>query len=350
MIDDLISDLLSNKCEQQKFILGTNMYACHLAKNINFDAFVDDTLAQLSFIDRPVITSDKIPKGSLVVNTVNNSRAAETVERLRNLGAIVIDNAVLADIRPDIAMQILEITQSREIVSSNKGFYHKVEHLFHEEKSKQIFNAIYSYRVIGSISALNDFRYSMTENQYFEDFLNLKDGEVFVDGGGYDGHTTITFTKHCKSYGKVFFFEPTFKMMALSRKRLLNLKAINFIQKGLYKCHDVMYIDSDLGPAARMTGDKTSLKQERIEVESLDDIISEPVTFIKLDIEGFELDALLGMRRQIMLNKPKLAISVYHDFAHFLAIPELILSFRSDYKIYLRHYTSGWAETIMFFV
>lgn len=349
MLEDLISELLAKDSKRKKYILGTNVYARHLAKNIHFDAFVDDIISEDLYIGFPVINSNKIPEASLIVSTVNNSRAAETIQGLRDLGYDVIDNAVLADLRPDLALQVIEITQSREVVKLKGGYYNRVNNLFHEDRSKQIFNSVFNYRVLGDISALNEFSYSMTENQYFEDFLSLNDGEVFVDGGGYDGQTTITFTKSC-NYGKVFYFEPTFKMYSLSQERLKNYRDINFIQKGLYNKTAQMYIDADLGPAARMSDNKSSITQEKIEVVSLDDFITEPVTFIKLDIEGFELDALLGMRRQIIANRPKLAISVYHDFEHFLAVPELIKSFRSDYKIYLRHYTSGWAETIMFFV
>lgn len=349
MIENLISELLAKDCKRKKYILGTNVYARHLATNIHFDAFVDDIISEPIYNGFPVINSSVIPEGSLIVSTVNNSRAAETIQGLRDLGYDIIDNALLADIRPDLALQVIEITQSREVVKSNDGYYNRVKNLFHEEKSKQIFDSVFNYRVLGDISALDEFSYSMTENQYFEDFLCLNDGEVFVDGGGYDGQTTITFTESC-NYSKVFYFEPTFKMYALSQERLKNLRDVNFIQKGLYKKKAIMYIDSDLGPAARMSDDKTSINQQKIEVVSLDDFITEPVSFIKLDIEGYELDALLGMKRHIMINKPKLAISVYHDFEHFLAVPQLINSFRNDYKIYLRHYTSGWAETIMFFV
>lgn len=51
-----------------------------------------------------------------------------------------------------------------------------------------------------------------------------------------------------------------------------------------------------------------------------------------------------------MNNHPKIAISVYHKSSDFRKIPEQILSIRSDYKIYLRHYTESIYETVMFFI
>jgi len=47
---------------------------------------------------------------------------------------------------------------------------------------------------------------------------------------------------------------------------------------------------------------------------------------------------------------PKMAISAYHQKDDFWKIPEKILNIRSDYDIYLRHYTEGIVETVMFFI
>ena len=69
-----------------------------------------------------------------------------------------------------------------------------------------------------------------------------------------------------------------------------------------------------------------------------------------MDIEGAEENAIRGGEKLIKKYKPKLAICVYHQQRDFLKIPELILSYNSDYKIYLRHYTQGVFETVMYFV
>ena len=67
-----------------------------------------------------------------------------------------------------------------------------------------------------------------------------------------------------------------------------------------------------------------------------------------MDIEGAEKQALFGSKQVIKQNHPKLAISVYHRFDDIFEIPELILSFNPDYKLYLRHYCINPAETILY--
>ena len=69
-----------------------------------------------------------------------------------------------------------------------------------------------------------------------------------------------------------------------------------------------------------------------------------------MDLEGWELKALHGTKKHILENHPKLAISIYHNSADFRKVPEFILSLRDDYDLYLRHYSEGWSETVMYFI
>jgi hypothetical protein len=84
-------------------------------------------------------------------------------------------------------------------------------------------------------------------------------------------------------------------------------------------------------------------------VQKLDTIISDLcTTLIKMDIEGAEPNALEGAINTIKSRKPRLAISVYHDFRHLWQIPLLITSMVPEYKIYLRHHTSLEYETVCY--
>ncbi len=75
---------------------------------------------------------------------------------------------------------------------------------------------------------------------------------------------------------------------------------------------------------------------------------NEKVTFIKMDIEGAEYDALCGARKIIASQKPKLAICVYHKAEDIIEIPRLILDINPDYKFALRHYSLFDTETVLY--
>jgi hypothetical protein len=75
---------------------------------------------------------------------------------------------------------------------------------------------------------------------------------------------------------------------------------------------------------------------------SLDDFLSEKeqreITYIKLDIEGAELEALKGMKKIIATCKPKLAICIYHKPTDLWTIPLFIRSLNPSYKLYIRQH------------
>ena len=62
------------------------------------------------------------------------------------------------------------------------------------------------------------------------------------------------------------------------------------------------------------------------------------VDYIKLDIEGSELDMLHGAAKTITRCKPKMAISAYHVPDDLWTLAEYIKSLRSDYEFAFRHY------------
>jgi len=81
----------------------------------------------------------------------------------------------------------------------------------------------------------------------------------------------------------------------------------------------------------------------------LDDAVKNiPVTFLKMDIEGAEPDALKGAKTLITTQKPDLAISVYHAVNHFWDIPNLLFDFNPDYKFYLRAHTPATLESVLY--
>ena len=69
----------------------------------------------------------------------------------------------------------------------------------------------------------------------------------------------------------------------------------------------------------------------------LDDDITEPVTFIKMDIEGSEIEAMKGAQRHIREDKPKLAVCSYHNNHHIYEIPKLMKEYNPQYKLYMRY-------------
>ena len=87
-----------------------------------------------------------------------------------------------------------------------------------------------------------------------------------------------------------------------------------------------------------------------IQTVALDDALAgaPPPTFIKLDVEGAETEALVGARRLIARSRPVLAVSVYHRPGHLWEIAELVAGWRLGYDFHLRTYGHQGFETVLY--
>ena len=77
---------------------------------------------------------------------------------------------------------------------------------------------------------------------------------------------------------------------------------------------------------------------------------AQAATFIKMDIEGAEMNALRGARTIIQKNKPKLAICIYHSDEDMLRLAEWIHETVPEYKLYVRQHSNCICETVLYAV
>lgn len=195
--------------------------------------------------------------------------------------------------------------------------------------------------------------YDATEGRQYFDLSHLTYGEdeIFVDGGSCDGMSSVRFAQQCNGhYKKIYCFEPDQKNIEKLQRnfQLRNIKNYEIIDKGLWNEPQELLFAAR-GAANSYIAQADEENAVKIEVTSLDEALcGQRVSFIKMDIEGAEYKALLGAKRTIAENKPKLAICVYHKPEDIWELPGLVLDIRPDYKLYFRHYSSGSTETVMY--
>ena len=82
---------------------------------------------------------------------------------------------------------------------------------------------------------------------------------------------------------------------------------------------------------------------------SIDDVLpSFRPSFIKMDIEGAEIEGLIGARRTIAEFKPDLGICVYHASDHLWKIPLLIKSWDLPYTFHLRSHGNNGFDLVLY--
>ena len=99
-------------------------------------------------------------------------------------------------------------------------------------------------------------------------------------------------------------------------------------------------------------GSRVSLDGEsEIPVVPLDEIVKgEKISFIKLDIEGCELDCLMGAEVVIQTCRPVIAVCVYHKPEDIIDIMQYLRSVLTEYRFYLRHYSISAMDTVLYAV
>lgn len=198
----------------------------------------------------------------------------------------------------------------------------------------------------------NSLKSISTNDQYFcEDIIRIDDDEVIVDGGAYTGDTLQQFLDRGCSFKKYYMFEISKSNYELMQKYVESLgekyrNKLVVLNSGLSnRTGTIIYSEDDEG--ARVVDGERDGKQGI--VTTIDEACGDSkVSFIKMDIEGSELDALMGAENVIKKNHPKLAICIYHRPEDMWEIPEFIKSLCPGYRIYIRHHTDLMNETVCY--
>ena len=176
------------------------------------------------------------------------------------------------------------------------------------------------------------------EYSYKEINFDVEEGDIVLDCGANSsksgGLNCIYFAKKAGINGKVYAFEPIPRIYNELLEDVKGFENIIPVNKGVSDRRQQAYFE-DFSARSKVSNSGNI----KVELTTIDDFVREKnipkVDFIKMDIEGAELDALKGAINTIKTFKPKLAICIYHKPEHFYEIPTFIKSIVPEYKIWL---------------
>lgn len=343
---DLASGFLSAENPMKRYVVGRNEQSAELIGAVGIDGLIDDfEKVETEWNGVPILPMSQVPPDGVVANCSTSISPVGVAENILKAGInnIVGINELIFASNGSLSWPWF-VRQQREDFLAHSGEWNELYESLADQASRQTLLDVVRYRMTADLKYMSGYRVRLIE-QYFEDFLELDD-EVFVDAGGYDGDTTEEFCRRYPRYRKVFLFEPSDSNMQAAKARLASQGNIEFLTLGLSDKVGKLSFNPDGGSASAVTDSGS----DTVNVTTLDERIGVPVSFIKMDLEGWEMKALAGSARHIRDDRPKLAIAVYHSASDFRDIPRLIQALNPKYRIYLRHYTQGWSETVMYFV
>ncbi|MEK4849520.1 FkbM family methyltransferase [Paenibacillus sp. FSL H7-0756] len=233
------------------------------------------------------------------------------------------------------------------LIIENCGYFSKTYDALSDELSQDIFYDRLNCCISGNHEYLLTLR-SKTPQYFDPKIISLSEEEIFIDGGAYTGDTVLEFLKQTNGmFKQIYSFEPEESKYKDYFEISSKYDNIQLLTCGLWSKRDVLRFNA--------VNDGSSGVSENgiveIPVISIDELLDgKPVTFIKMDIEGAELEALKGAQETIKKYKPKLAICVYHKPLDIVEIPLFLKQLVPEYKIYLRHYNISMYETVCYAV
>jgi FkbM family methyltransferase len=226
----------------------------------------------------------------------------------------------------------------------NRARYRALRDLFGDDMSRAVFDAVIGFRL-----TLDPFVLApIVEWELYgpKSLLTYGTDEVYVDGGSFDGDSVRLFIDRVHGrFSRVVAFEPDKVTFARLKANFAGEPRVQPVNAGLHRNAATLRFNADASRGALIS----DTGESEIEVVALDDVLGDDrVSYIKMNIEGAEIDALHGAEKAIRRYGPKLAISAYHRPSDLWRIAETIQAIRPDYRLYLRQHDGGVIETVLY--
>ena len=225
--------------------------------------------------------------------------------------------------------------------------------LLMDEQSRQVMQLYLNAATAGEFHEL--FTHSYEAPAFFNRITEGLQVDTLIDCGAYDGDSIHDFVMSHPEYSHIIAVEPdSLNVEKLhcreTRERFHNL---SIVSKGL---------GSEIGEYRfRLSGASNSCfdadGESVVPITTLDAITETLFTqkipgrlFVKMDIEGSELDALKGARQLIRSYTPILAVCVYHREEDLIEIPKLIdeTAGKNSYDYHLGFHGLDLAELVFY--
>jgi len=263
------------------------------------------------------------------------------VNQLTSLGVQKIEHSLPLMWNDDIKILPNYALDHPEKILLNKDAILHAFQLLGDEKSRRVFVDNITIRLLGDFNFASD-----VEDWPATDIFNELDQEVIVDAGAFDGDTVVEFMDRFREkIWKIYAVEPDSNNFIKLQERVAlfpnNLREKVILCKIALGSEVAKVSFSSQGTmASSINGNGTTT----VDCMTIDQAFSQPrPTYVKLDIEGGEVEALKGATQTLQDSPIVWSVTTEHRFDDIWKIPTLIKSINPALNIFLRsHGNEGW--------
>ncbi len=253
--------------------------------------------------------------------------------------------------RHEVVAPHLSLFDETDLVSRSwlKQYAQQLEYVYDklaDEQSRKVFADIINYKISGKIKYLFDCETERLSD--LNSIFTFSQDEIYLDLGAYNGDTVKEFLQLTGGrYKKIIAVEPdrrNFKKLEAFAETLEGETVLH--NKGIWQDFgELGFSDSGGRQSTFLANNKST-----VAVDSIDHLAADSeATYIKMDVEGAEKQALAGGKNIISKFKPKMMIAAYHYDNDIFELPLKIWELADEYQIYLRKHPYIPAWEINFF-
>lgn len=327
----------------RRAVLGTNDWARSVGSLVKIEYYIDDFTEAPEFCGRPVIRSADSKREIMTLSTVVGGRLQSAREVLRRTVDSHLDYFSFLK-HTNLPVKPVQFMSDSVDWSFGPGAaLTRLRTLLHDEISIETLDRIVAFRRDFNLESMTVFA-DLQKWQYFEDFIRLASNDVFLDVGAFDGYTTEYLRQRYGSEIVCHLFEPSPRMANILRKKFSTDTRLTVHEYALGSTTETATL-VDNGSNSHVGAGAIP-----IQILPLDAFNLERVDFVKVDIEGREESFVDGARKTLERCQPQVAIACYHSNAQLGGVFGKMHELMPDARVFLRHYTEGFAETDLFFV
>ena len=245
----------------------------------------------------------------------------------------------VAELGEDIVIVIAFASQRPEVLHQDE--MQRAYDLLADDLSREVFLDTVRFKLSGKMEYL---RHSESDkDEVFHNLLRPTAEEHFSDLGAYNGDTIRELLHYTDGkFASVTALEPDRRSFRkLNEWASANITGdVTLVQAGAWNEDTVKCFTDQAGRQSRVAG-----QGKETQMRALDSVLSGRLcTYLKMDVEGAEREAIAGAEKTIRQYAPKLNVAAYHRSEDFFQLPLLIHALQPSYRLYLRHhpYVPAW--------
>ena len=223
----------------------------------------------------------------------------------------------------------------REFYNANYEKIAAAYELFSDEDSRNAYANIINFKLFGRMSYLMD-AYSTKDELYAE--IGEREVHTYVDAGAYNGDTAREAIEYFPELSEIVAIEPdpkNFKKLVRFSETVTEPKIATVNSAVWHSSDDGEFSSSGNRNSSISSTTSYEHKETDVSLVSIDSLELVP-DFIKYDVEGAELEALIGTRETILAHHPTMLVSLYHRSRDIFEIPTYLGREYPFYRMTLR--------------